>query len=289
MNITVYLLDSFVSPQGGGNPAGVVLDADTLSGSDMQNITKKVGFSETVFITKSHQATAKTRFFTPETEIDLCGHATIAAFAFLYHLKKLTSGHFSQETKSGILGIEIKSDGSVFMEQAPPQFHDTLPAPAIAPSLGLRVQDVHSSLPIQIVSTGVKDIIIPLRSLATLNAIKPNFDEIVRISKKYDAIGYHAFTLETLHNSSAHCRNFAPSCGIPEESATGTSSGALACYLYHYGPGDKKQASALSFEQGYILNSPSEILANLELSDGEIQQVYVGGKAITKQTKIIEI
>ncbi len=67
-----------------------------------------------------------------------------------------------------------------------------------------------------------------------LNSIKPDFNKVSDISKKYDVTGYHVFTLETLEGATAHCRNFAPLYDIPEEAATGTSNGALSCYLYKY-------------------------------------------------------
>ena len=62
--------------------------------------------------------------------------------------------------------------------------------------------------------------------------MKPDFEKITAVSKKYNVIGYHVFTLETKFDSTAHCRNFAPLYDIPEESATGTSYGALSCYLF---------------------------------------------------------
>ncbi|WP_243577866.1 PhzF family phenazine biosynthesis protein [Clostridium minihomine] len=59
--------------------------------------------------------------------------------------------------------------------------------------------------------------------------------KVKEISQQYNTVGYHIFSLKSLHGDNAYCRNFAPLYGIPEESATGTSSAALACYLYHYG------------------------------------------------------
>ena len=81
--IKVYTLNAFTDDVSGGNPAGVVLDADNLTEKQMQGIAKKVGFSETAFVMSSDSADFRVRFFTPSDEVDLCGHATIATFKLL--------------------------------------------------------------------------------------------------------------------------------------------------------------------------------------------------------------
>lgn len=88
MKIRVYTLHSFAKTMDGGNPAGVVLDAEDLLEKDMQLIAAKVGFSETAFVQKSEKASYKVRFYTPIEEVNLCGHATIAVFSLLASQKK---------------------------------------------------------------------------------------------------------------------------------------------------------------------------------------------------------
>ena len=124
----------------------------------------------------------------------------------------------------------------------------------------------------------------PLKKWATswqlwLNSIKPNFEKISNISRKYNAIGYHIFTLDTIGKSVANCRNLAPLYGINEESATGTANGALASYLFKYNK-ISNNIKKLSFEQGYSMNMPSEIIVSLNIKDNEIDQVKVGGNAL---------
>ena len=99
--------------------------------------------------------------------------------------------------------------------------------------------------------------------------------EILRkeISKKYDVIGIHAFTTDG--DVDAYSRNFAPIVGIDEESATGTSNGALSCYLYKYV--NKKNKYIL--RQGFSMGLPSEIKSELKVVEDEIIDVFVGGKA----------
>jgi PhzF family phenazine biosynthesis protein len=284
----VYLLNAFAKTKKGGNPAGVVLDAEGLSEASMQRIAEKVGFSETAFIQKSTAADFKIRFFTPAAEVDICGHATIAVFSLLFGLRRIGAGRHSQETKAGILGVEVQKDGTVFMEQTLPVFGNAVDRAEVAGSLGLELRSLAPDLPVQIVSTGLQDIIVPVISLSALSGLVPDFDKIAEISKKYGVVGYHVFTLETQHGSTAHCRNLAPLCGIPEEAATGTSSGALACYLFRHGMIAGERPQRLVFEQGTIMGRPSEILARLDIRGGAIAGVHVGGKAILAGEKILQ-
>lgn len=276
MDIKIYRLTSFAKSVEGGNPAGVVIDAEGLSELSMREIARKVGYSETAFVLKSEEADYKVRFFTPVEEVDLCGHATIATFNLLRDLGRLSCGIYSQETKAGILKIIINKN-DIFMEQNLPTFGDIMNIDEIKQCFESSNLTNIKNRPIQIVSTGLRDIIIPVKSIEELNKLKPNFEKMTELSEKYDVVGLHAFTEKTKNNASAICRNFAPRYGIDEESATGTSNGALACYLNKY---DSNTYFEYLFEQGYSMNKPSEIKVKLELSNDEINEVYVGGSAI---------
>jgi len=287
MKIKVYTLNSFAKKIGGGNPAGVVLEANDLSEDNMKKIARKVSFSETAFVQKSAKADFKVRFFTPNNEVNLCGHATIATFFLLMNKGMIQREKYTLETKAGILNIQAKDDQTVFMTQILSRFYEKINRKEILECLNISEDQLLSDLPIQIVTTGLRDILVPIKNLKILLSIKPDFNKISNLSKKYNVVGFHVFSLETKFKSTAHCRNFAPLYGIPEESATGTSSGALSCYLFKYGKITKDQASHLVFEQGYSMNKPSEILAKLKIEDNEIKEVQVGGTAIIK--KEIEI
>lgn len=289
MQIKVYTLNAFAKTDNGGNPAGVVLNADSLSVNDMQKVAEKVGFSETAFIKKSNKADFKVKFFTPNKEVDLCGHATIGTFYLLASKGIIKSCQYTQETKAGILKVECRNNNMIYMNQMKPEFYEVLNKADIADSLNIDEEEIMSDTPIQIVSTGLKDILIPIKSLKSLYKIKPDFQKISHISKKQNVVGYHVFTLETKHDSTAHCRNFAPLYDIDEEAATGTSNGALSCYLYKYGLVLQKNIENLSFEQGYSMKKPSEILASLVVNNNEIDEVRVGGIALNIKEKNIEL
>lgn len=287
--IRVHTLNAFAKTKAGGNPAGVVLDADFLSVNDMQEIARQVGFSETAFVRKSKNADFKVSFFTPNDEVDLCGHATIATFYLLGSRGIIKPGEYTQETKAGILKVACSNDHVIYMSQSNPRFSRILDKKEIADTLNIREDDIIDDLPIQIVSTGLEDILVPIKSLKTLHHIEPDFDKISCVSKREGVTGYHVFTLETEYDSVAHCRNFAPLYDIPEEAATGTSTGALSSYLYQYGIVSEKEAESLVFEQGYSMERPSEILASLIIENQEIKEVKVGGTALNTGEIMVRI
>lgn len=287
--VSVKTLNAFAKIPDGGNPAGVVLNAEGMSEDDMMRVAANLGFSETAFIFPSDKADFKVRFFTPNAEVDLCGHATIGTFFLMAKEGLIKEGKYTQETKAGILGIEVLADGTIFMNQNVPEFSETIDRSELAECLNISEDDFVADLPIQVVSTGLRDIIVPVKDLKTLYAVRPNFEEISDLSRKYDAVGLHVFTLETQHGSTAQCRDFAPLYDVPEESATGTASGALACYLFDQGVVTEEQVHNLVFEQGYSMNAPSEILAQLSIQNGEIVEVKVGGRAANIQQKVISL
>lgn len=289
MKIEAYTLNSFAKCLSGGNPAGVVLNADSLSENDMKKIAGIIGFSETAFVMKSDLADYKVRFFTPNEEVDLCGHATIATFSTLLNKGCIKPGKYLQETKAGVLNVELKEDLSVMMNQNAPIYYQTICKQEIADSLNISADEMMEDLPVQIVSTGLRDIFIPIKNIGTVNSIKPDFEKVSGISSKHNAIGYHIFTLESLNRSNAYCRNFAPLYGIPEESATGTSNGALACYLFKYGIIKSEQTSHIVIEQGYSMGKPSEIIISLITEGKEVTEVKVGGKALNLAQIEVEI
>jgi PhzF family phenazine biosynthesis protein len=276
MKLDLYRVSAFESNNAGGNPAGVILEADTLTESEMLSIAEEVGFSETAFVMKSSIADFKVRFFTPVDEVDLCGHATIATFNLLRDLGAINKGEFFQETKAGILKLDIQ-DEIVFMEQKLPIFGEIIDKKELINCFDLDEEDIVDSMPIQVVSTGLRDIILPIRNLGILSNMKANSDLITSISERFDVVGIHAFSIESIDGADAHTRNFAPRYGIDEESATGTSNGALACYLLQHSNISKD--GRFKFEQGYSMGSPSKIYANLYIVNGVIESVYVGGSA----------
>jgi PhzF family phenazine biosynthesis protein len=258
-----YLLNSFTKNHSWGNPAWVVLDADNLSDTQMQEIAAKIWVSETAFVKKSHNADFHLQFFTPNSEVDLCWHATIASFYLMKTLWLIQEWEYTQQTKAGNLKIEISEEWNIFMQQNKVKFYEILNDVAIQESLGIKDTQVHDSLPIQIVSTWLKDILAPVKSLQILQNLKIDLEKISDISNKYNSIWLHVFSLESESGWIAQSRNFAPLYGIPEESATGTSTWALTGYFQTKSI-IKKWKQNLSFEQWYTMWHPSELIVKIE-------------------------
>lgn len=276
MTNKIYRVSAFEEDGSGGNPAGVVLGADSLTVEDMLSIATEIGYSESAFVMKSHKADFKVRFFTPVDEVNLCGHATVATFNLLRDLGLVNVGDYTQETKAGILKIKVY-DRDIYMEQNVPKYFDIIDKEEIQNCFRSKSKDYICEMPIQIVLTGLKDIILPIKDLDTLINLEANINVVDDISRKYDVVGIHTFCLETFKGCEAHTRNFAPRFGIDEESATGTSNGALACYLMKYLR--REFDGDFVMEQGFSLMRPSKILVKLIYSGDEISEVYVGGSA----------
>lgn len=265
----IYELTAFPKTEFGGNKAGVVLNTTGLSDEDMIKTAKKLGYSETAFVFDSEVADFKVRFFTPYHEVDLCGHATIATFNLLRNLKIIKPGKYTQETKAGVLKLDVQKD-FVYMEQSKPQFYNEVPLKEIEQCFDIK-HFVHEKYPIIIGSTGLKEIFVPIVDTMTLNALNPLKEEILELSIKYQVIGIHLFAL--CDECDAYCRNFAPIVGIDEESATGTSNRVLGAYFHKY----ITKKEQYTFRQGYSMNQPSEIKVIVK-GDKEIS-VWVGGSA----------
>ncbi|WP_426350779.1 PhzF family phenazine biosynthesis protein [Alloiococcus sp. CFN-8] len=269
--VEVYVTSAFSKNNSGGNKAGIVLEDYNLKAKDKMELAKKLGYSETAFLSPSEYADYKIEYFTPTEEVPLCGHATIAAFVTLGHLNRLSKSSYTIETKAGILKIMLDTDGMIFMEQNKPQFYETLEKADLSSCFDLDI--ISTKLPIQIVSTGLRDILVPIDNINNLKEAIANLNFIAKISKDKNVVGLHAFSLTGTGEITALCRNFAPLYGIDEESATGTSNCALACYLFKYGLKQKRY----TFEQGHNLQNISQIVVNIESQEDIITSVMVGG------------
>lgn len=279
----IAIIKSFTFENKGGNGAGVVVLNEKIPDSKKLDIANKVGLSETAFILKSGENDYDVSFFTPVCEVELCGHATIAAFYYLGKMDNIKGNNETktvyQNTKAGRLKIEITFKDNdvdyVLMQQSEPRIYDELnQINQIANSLnieekfiGLNNYDIKPT----VVSTGLKDIMIPVKSREVLNNIKANFKLIEDISYENDVVGYHVFTID---EGKLFARNFAPKVGINEECATGTSNGALGSLLYSKG----LILNQIEVIQGESMNEKSLIFVKVNKND-DVMDVYVGGKA----------
>lgn len=287
--ITVQILNAFAEDNQGGNPAGVVLNADNLTNKDKLGIAKKVGLSETAFVSHSQTADYKLDFFTPTKQIAHCGHATIATFSYLKQLGTLDKGESSKETIDGNRKIKLAGD-LAFMEQTAPKYMDVKDKEAqILNSLGLTKNQLPVRSSIKLVNTGNSFIIVAVKTSEDLESLRPDHDLISKISEELDLIGYYVFTEDTENGIlDATTRMFGPRYGILEESGTGMAAGPLACYLHDI---LKIKKNKFNIQQGKFMEEPSKslIIVDLNIENGIIKSLMAGGKGILKDRMTFEI
>lgn len=271
-----FVVDAFTDKPFGGNPAGVVLlDGNNYPEEElMLKIAAELRYSETAFVRHDGEKEFTIRYFTPKAEVELCGHATIASF-FLLHKKGLASGQCLCHTKAGDLTIEAGS--KVLMQMAKPRIVTTIEdTEELYLALGIKTTANCKlsalNYPVQIVSAGLPDVMIPLPDVATLQSLQPDMEAIAAITKKYDAVSFHVFAFGN-DGYTAHVRDFAPLYDIPEESATGTANASLTYYLQQNK--NLAQDADCTFIQGEAMGRPSVIATRIQ-SDGN---VFVGGTA----------
>lgn len=275
LNVVNAFIDVEQDVEQGGNPAGIVLDADNLTHKQKLTLAKKAGLSETAFVSASKVADFKLDFYTPTRQIAHCGHATVAVFSYLAQTNRIAEGWFTKETIDGNRKILIKN-GLAYMEQSAPVTSDVGDFLAkILDSIGISEEQLTATP--QVINTGNSFLILGVKDEQVLSQLKPDFKMIETISEQFDLIGYYIFTKEThREGSDAASRMFAPRYGINEESATGMAAGPLACYLYNE-LGIKKKRFII--EQGFLMHpaSPSRIEVNLEIKDNNIVSLMAGG------------
>jgi trans-2,3-dihydro-3-hydroxyanthranilate isomerase len=292
--VQIALVDAFTDVPLRGNPAGVVLDAAGLDEDVRLLVSREVGASETVFVESLDDGVSdyRTRFYTPTSEVDLCGHATIAAFHHLAERGLVTwegeSTRLVQETRVGSLGVELRRrDGTtplVIMDQRPPTFEDAdLSLDKLAAMFGIGKAQVDDRHPIQIVSTGIRSLHIPLKAISHFPDIKLLRKNVADLCRDCELATVQLFTLETEDpEAHAHARVFAPALGVDEDPVTGTAAGALGAYLVKNRVlAATEDTTRIVVEQGSEIGRRGLVQVEVAREEGEITGVRVGGTAVT--------
>lgn len=298
-SLKIYQVDAFTTEKFKGNPAGVVMNADGLSDQEMLSIARELNNSETAFVFKpdgpDHEL--KIRYFTPKTEVPVCGHATIAAHYVRAYEHKLGSSIVIQKIGIGILPVEIikeSHDYSIVMTQGSIVYYPPLTIQErdrIVNALGLIEEDLDPRCPIQILSTGNSKVMIGIKTRCKLNELSPNMLALAQISKLINCTGYFVFTMDSEQEDIlTHGRMFAPAIGLNEDPVTGNAHGPLGAYLVKHGLVNHN-GSHFSFkgEQGYAIGRSGLVDVTLNLENGEPKQIKIGGKAVIVFQTIVQI
>lgn len=273
-----------------GNPAGVVLDADGFTESDMQETAKRVGFNETAFVMKSKDANYRIRFFTPGHEMPLCGHATIASTLALVEAQYSvsSSSDFVFETLAGLIEVAYRIDGEtgkpiISMRQTPAKFVEfTGSKQELTRVLGVGIADLHLALPIVYGNTGTWTLLIPMATKDSIRRMQPSTAEFPDVLSQMPRSSIHPFSLDVIHpDSHMHARHFSsPFSGTVEDPVTGTASGVMGAYMAKYQPSffDGRNGVAL-IEQGFEVGRNGRVTVEV-LSDIEPFLVKISGSAV---------
>lgn len=290
--IQVYHYDAFSNTPDKGNPAGVVFQAEHLSEAEMQQIAYEVGFNETVFILKSETADVRLRYYTPGHEINLCGHATMAA---LYGMKSrgLLEGKESItiETKVGVLPIQFERDGDTLlieMKQDQPRF---VPfegdVEKLAGAIHLTTDDIDLSKPIVYGSTGTWTLLIPIRHLSAFAKMKPDSSQFPNILLENPKASLHPFCFETRDaDNMMHARHFSsPYSGTTEDPVTGTASGVMGAYYLNY---VDQEANEIRFvvEQGHEMGREGRVEVKVSRDQHEMDVRIRGTAVFVKEMRV---
>ena len=295
-------MDVFTDHAFSGNPLAVFPEAAGLSDEVMLKIAREMNLSETVFVLDSDNPDVlrRLRIFTPTREIPFAGHPVVGTWNALARegVVPLPEGgtgwrRIHHEVGIGVLPVDIEfKDGEplqVVMTQGKFEILDEIDdghdQAEIARALGLAREDLDESLPIQVISTGLSCMAVPIRSLADLRSCRVNAALLAELYTRRGGTGCHAFTRETIEIGAAraHARFFAPADNIAEDPATGSACGALGAYLVHHGglsldPVDGRYKFVI--EQGDFIHRPSRINLDVKGARQSVEEVKVGGPSV---------
>ena len=284
MQRRIYTMDVFTTKRFAGNPLAVITDGDGLTNATMQAIAREMNLSETVFVQKptDDRALARLRIFTTKEELKLAGHPVIGTWFLLAELGVVPAQeggvHILQQTGAGVLPVEIRfKDGRpqrVTMTQKEAAFKPSgVDKKKLMAALGLSIQDLDANLSPEFVSTGIYNLMVPLKNRAALGKIRMNMSELARLFGKQAALAY-CFAIGPNH--SVWARGMMP-WELYEDAATGSAAGSLGAYLVKHGR--VGAGHTLNITQGVEMGRPSHIEVEVTQS-GKKLTPRVSGAAV---------
>lgn len=280
-----YITDVFGFKKYSGNQLATFLHCTGIDSREMQQIAREINFSETTFVVSEepNQGSYDVRIFTPGNEVRFAGHPTLGtAFIIREHLIQQPANQVVLNLRVGQVPVDFPTDDKdsfIWMHQVEPEFGPTLKAEQLARTLNLDLGDLDERWPIQQVSTGLAQIIVPLRSMDALkraSVIRAAYNDLIRqtwakLILVFCPGGYDS-------DQALGVRVFADYFSIPEDPATGSGNGCLAAYLVkqrYFG----SSSIDLRVGQGYEIGRPSLLALRAE-EEGNHIHVSVGGKVI---------
>lgn len=283
-------VDAFTDRPLGGNPCAVVFESGDLDSEVMQAIALEMNLSETAFVMESANADFRVRYFTPAEEIPMAGHPTIATtYALVRSGRVRLTGDktaITLELNVGPIHVDIFSrDGvieRIVMTQKKPVFLSTHEAADVLPLFGLSTDDLLTGYPIQTVSTGTPQLMVPVRDHETLRKVVVDTHGLSVYREATNFFSVHLFCMQGVTASgSTFARHFASPPDIFEDPFTGSATGGMSAYIWHYGLIDEPSFVA---EQGHWMGRPGQAYVEVIGPRQDIESVKVGGNAALVMT-----
>jgi trans-2,3-dihydro-3-hydroxyanthranilate isomerase len=284
--------DVFTDTPFGGNQLAVFTDARGLTTEEMQTLTREMNFSESTFVLPPEipGAAKRVRIFTPAMEMPMAGHPTVGTTYILAHLDEIpltgdvTDVVLQLNIGPVLVSIERKDGkvGFVWMTHRAPEFGPVRDdRERVAVALGITAADLVDSLPLQIVSTGVPFLYVPVRSLEAIRKCRPNQAALRDLFEGEPSMVY-PFTTETESlNTHIHSRMFAPHVAdIPEDPATGAAAGPMGAYAARYQVLPRQPVMKFVIEQGIEMKRASYISLEVKTEGEAITGIRIGGQAV---------
>jgi PhzF family phenazine biosynthesis protein len=274
----------FAVNSSGGNPCPVILSGDHLTDMEMQALSQKFGL-DTVFILppRSKDADIRLRYFVPEHEMGVSGHATVAAITVAIHNVSLKSERVRVETLNGVFVLACAHDRDdllVTLEQNVPTFGPAVPASMVAAAMRVDIEDILAGTPVESVSVSRPKLLVPLRDSSVLDRLKPDFEALWTLCDAFRVSGIYPFTRKTdKPTADVEARQFPLRAGFPEDAATGVAAAALGSYLVKYDRKCRAGEHRIRIAQGHAMGAPSLIEAIVDCEDGPITRTAICGKA----------
>jgi trans-2,3-dihydro-3-hydroxyanthranilate isomerase len=278
-------VDAFTTHPLGGNPCAIVFDCPNLDDATYLAIAKEMNLSETSFVWQKADGNFRARYFTPAEEIPLAGHPTIATVFALVESGRLQVSDYRKiplELRDGPIDVEIFATSGkverIVMSQRKPQFMRTYSSEEVLPVFGLDAADLLSGAVIQTVSTGTPMIMIPLKNHAALKRARMDIEKYLGLRAGGDFFSPHLFCLGGVENGATFARQFGVPPDTMEDPFTGSATGGMAAYLWHYGLIEQPTFIA---EQGHWMERPGQAQVEVIGPRDNIETVKVGGSAVT--------
>jgi len=279
-------VDAFTSTPLQGNPCAVIFEADGLAEEQMLAVAREMNLSETAFVLASEQADVRARYFTPAAEIPLAGHPTIATLYALVETGRLPVADGATtvrlELEAGVIPVEVQVEKGrarqVIMSQLRPQFLASYAPAEVLPAFGMEPEAARADLPLQTVSTGTPQLMVPLREQEALRRAQIDPPAYRALKEKADFFSVHLFCMQGFTPAGAtSARHLGLPPEPPEDPFTGSATGNMGAYLWRYG---LLREPFFVAEQGHWMHRPGQATVEVVGPRHDISTVRVGGEAV---------